>query len=36
VNGLRSVVPADMARRTAELQHDLALALQRRHVTRAD
>ncbi|CAH0679996.1 unnamed protein product [Chilo suppressalis] len=36
VNGLRSVVPADVARRTAALQHDLALALQRRHVARAD
>ncbi|KAM3959679.1 F-actin-capping protein subunit beta [Aphomia sociella] len=36
VNGLRSVVPADVARRTAALQHDLAVALQRRHVARAD
>ncbi|XP_049876175.1 F-actin-capping protein subunit beta [Pectinophora gossypiella] len=36
VNGLRSVVPADVQRRTAALQHDLALALQRRHVARAD
>ncbi|KAL0821534.1 F-actin-capping protein subunit beta [Ostrinia nubilalis] len=36
VNGLRSVVPADVARRTAALQHDLALALQRRHVARHD
>lgn len=34
VNGLRSVVPAEVARRTAALQHDLALALQRRHVAR--
>ncbi|CAB3230142.1 unnamed protein product [Arctia plantaginis] len=36
VNGLRSVVPAEVARRTAALQHDLALALQRRHVARDD
>ncbi|KAL4719273.1 hypothetical protein ACJJTC_010688 [Scirpophaga incertulas] len=36
VNGLRSVIPADVARRTAALQHDLAIALQRRHVARAD
>ncbi|CAH2043288.1 unnamed protein product, partial [Iphiclides podalirius] len=36
VNGLRSVVPADVARKTAALQHDLALALQRRNVVRAD
>lgn len=36
VNGLRSVVPADVQRRTAALQHDLAVALQRRHVARAD
>ncbi|XP_075980459.1 F-actin-capping protein subunit beta [Anticarsia gemmatalis] len=32
VNGLRSVVPAEVARRTAALQHDLADALKRRHV----
>ncbi|XP_037293158.1 F-actin-capping protein subunit beta [Manduca sexta] len=36
VNGLRSVVPAEVALRTAALQHDLALALQRRHVQRDD
>ncbi|NP_001040434.1 F-actin capping protein beta subunit [Bombyx mori] len=36
VSGLRSVIPADVARRTAALQHDLALALQRRHVQRDD
>ncbi|XP_068617752.1 F-actin-capping protein subunit beta [Battus philenor] len=36
VNGLRSVVPADVARKTAALQHDLALALQRRNIVRAD
>ncbi|CAK1586736.1 unnamed protein product [Parnassius mnemosyne] len=36
VNGLRSVVPADVARKTAALQHDLALALQRRNVVRTD
>ncbi|XP_013200875.1 F-actin-capping protein subunit beta [Amyelois transitella] len=36
VNGLRSVVSADVTQRTAALQHDLAIALQRRHVARAD
>ncbi|GBP10536.1 F-actin-capping protein subunit beta [Eumeta japonica] len=36
VNGLRSVVPAEVARRTAALQHDLAAALQRRHAPRAE
>lgn len=36
VNGLRSVVPADVARKKAALQHDLALALQRRHQQHAD
>uniref|UniRef100_A0A2A4JDG3 F-actin-capping protein subunit beta n=2 Tax=Heliothinae TaxID=95178 RepID=A0A2A4JDG3_HELVI len=36
VNGLRSVVPAELVQRKAALQHDLALALQRRHVARDD
>lgn len=36
VNGLRSVVPAELVRRTAALQHDLAQVLQRRHVQRDD
>ncbi|XP_026735264.1 F-actin-capping protein subunit beta-like [Trichoplusia ni] len=36
VNGLRSVVPADVVHRRAALQHDLAVALQRRHVARDD
>ncbi|KAJ0174802.1 hypothetical protein K1T71_009910 [Dendrolimus kikuchii] len=36
VNGLRSVVPAEIARRTAALQHDLAIALKNRHVQRED
>lgn len=36
VNGLRSVVPADVARKTAALQQDLANALQRRHVQRTE
>ncbi|CAH0589218.1 unnamed protein product [Chrysodeixis includens] len=36
VNGLRSVVPADVQNRRAALQHDLAVALQRRHVARDD
>ncbi|XP_072945168.1 F-actin-capping protein subunit beta [Epargyreus clarus] len=37
VNGLRSAVPADVARQKAALQHDLATVLnQRRHVARSD
>ncbi|XP_063365749.1 F-actin-capping protein subunit beta [Cydia amplana] len=36
VNGLRSVVPAEVERRTQALRHDLAVALQRRHQGRAD
>lgn len=36
VNGLRSVVPAEVERRTQALRHDLAVALQRRHQARAD
>ncbi|XP_053610228.1 F-actin-capping protein subunit beta [Plodia interpunctella] len=36
VNGLRSAVPAHVTQRTAALQHDLAVALQRRHVARID
>ncbi|KAJ8714893.1 hypothetical protein PYW08_004874 [Mythimna loreyi] len=36
VNGLRSVVPAEVVRHKAALQHDLFIALQRRHVARDD
>lgn len=36
VNGLRSVVPAEVARRTAALQHDLVIALKNRHMLRDD
>ncbi|CAH0694474.1 unnamed protein product [Spodoptera exigua] len=36
VNGLRSVLPVEVERRKVALHHDLALALQRRHVARDD